>query len=50
MPDGKEYVVPDLRYYECPKCGERVYDSEAMRSIQAKSPAFRRGARRRKTA
>ncbi|MEJ5311589.1 MAG: YgiT-type zinc finger protein [Anaerolineae bacterium] len=34
------YVVPDLEFYQCPQCGERVYDREAMRKIEAYSPAF----------
>src|SRR3990172_9458535 len=40
---GREYVVPDLTFYECPVCGERVFDREAMRRIEAISPAFRNG-------
>jgi len=39
---GVAYVVPDLEYYECPQCGERVYDRDAMRKIEAHGPAFRR--------
>jgi len=38
--EGKEYTVPNLRYHECPDCGEKVYDREAMRAIEARSPAF----------
>jgi len=37
------YVVPKLAFYECPRCGEKVYDREAMRKIEAHSPAFRNG-------
>jgi YgiT-type zinc finger domain-containing protein len=37
---GEAYSVPALEFYECPDCGERVYDREAMRRIQAASPAF----------
>jgi len=37
---GRTYRVPKLEYYECPRCGERVYDREAMRKIEARSPAF----------
>jgi len=37
---GKTYTVADLEYSECPDCGERVYDREAMRKIEAHSPAF----------
>lgn len=28
-------TVPDLEFYECPNCGERVYEPEAMRRIDA---------------
>ena len=38
--DHQVYVVPDLEFYQCPQCGERVYDREAMRKIEAYSPAF----------
>jgi len=37
---GQTYVVPGLEFYECPQCGERVYDRDAMRRIEAQSPAF----------
>jgi YgiT-type zinc finger domain-containing protein len=37
---GQSYTVPSLEFYECPVCGERVYDREAMRRIQEHSPAF----------
>jgi len=37
---GEAYTVPNLEYYECPDCGEKVYDREAMRKIEAHSPAF----------
>lgn len=47
---GKEYTVPNLEYYECPDCGEKVYDREAMRLIEAHSPAFNRAASKRKPA
>lgn len=38
---GQTYVVPRLTYFECPKCGERLYDRGAMRKIQNYSPAYR---------
>lgn len=47
---GEEYTVPDLEYYECPDCGEKVYDREAMRQIEAHSPAFKRSTSKRKPA
>ena len=37
---GQTYVVPALTFYECPVCGERVFDREALGQIQAASPAF----------
>lgn len=37
---GQQYIVPSLEFYECPDCGEKVYDREAMRKIEAFSPAF----------
>jgi|LGVE01.1.fsa_nt_gb YgiT-type zinc finger domain-containing protein len=37
---GQSYTVPSLEFYECPDCGERIYDREAMRRIEAHSPAF----------
>ena len=39
---GKAYVVPTLEYYECPDCGEKVYDQGAMRKIESYSPAFQK--------
>jgi YgiT-type zinc finger domain-containing protein len=38
--EGQSYTVPRLDFYECPDCGERIYDREAMRRIEACSPAF----------
>ena len=37
---GQTYVVPALDFYECPVCGERVFEREALDRIQAYSPAF----------
>jgi YgiT-type zinc finger domain-containing protein len=39
--EGTTYSVPDVTYYVCPDCGEELYDGEAVRKIQAESPAFR---------
>jgi hypothetical protein len=39
---GRSYAVPSLEFYECPVCGEKAYDPEAMRKIEATSPAFNR--------
>ena len=38
--EGRTYTVPELEFYECADCGERIYDREAMRRIEACSPAF----------
>ena len=37
---GEKYVVPDLEYWECEGCDEKIYDREAMRKIEAYSLAF----------
>jgi predicted RNA-binding Zn-ribbon protein involved in translation (DUF1610 family) len=37
---GQCYTVESLEFHECPDCKERVYDPEAMRAIEANSPAF----------
>jgi len=37
---GQTYIVPGLEFHECPQCGERVYDRDAMRRIESQSPAF----------
>ncbi len=34
------YTVPKVELYECPNCGEKVYDHEAMLKIEACSPAY----------
>jgi YgiT-type zinc finger domain-containing protein len=46
---GKTYLVEGLEFYECPVCGERVFDREAMRKIEAHSPAFLRSREIKKT-
>lgn len=40
--EGQEYVVPAVTFYECPDCGEKVYDREAMLKIEACSPAYKK--------
>jgi YgiT-type zinc finger domain-containing protein len=37
---GQCYTVPSLEFYECPVCGEKVYDRQATRKIEDHSPAF----------
>ncbi len=41
---GRRYTVDNLEFYECPDCEEKVYDPEAMRAIEANSPAFTKSA------
>jgi len=36
----QDYTVPSLEFYECPDCGEKIYDRHAMRRIEACSPAY----------
>ncbi len=47
---GKRYTVKALRYFQCPQCGEKVYDPAAMRRIEAVSPAFPKRQRARRSA
>ena len=39
---GQTYRVPDVEFHECPDCGEKIYDRDAMQKIEAHSPAFAR--------
>ncbi len=39
---AQTYVVPMLDFYDCPNCGEKVYDHDAMLKIEAHSPAYRK--------
>jgi len=45
---GETYVVPALEFHECPDCGERIYDRDAMRKIEAYSPAYSKMRRNKK--
>ena len=38
--EGQTYEVANLEHYVCPDCGEKLYPPEAMRKIQACSPAY----------
>ncbi|MEW6367943.1 MAG: type II toxin-antitoxin system MqsA family antitoxin [Acidobacteriota bacterium] len=40
--EGHSYTVPAVEFYHCRKCGEKVYDREAMLKIEAFSPAYRK--------
>ena len=37
----KKYNIEALEFHECPLCGEQVFGRDAMRRIEARSPAFR---------
>ena len=37
---GQKYVVTNLEYYLCEDCGEKIYPRDAMRRIEAHSPAY----------
>ena len=37
---GQTYIVPKVGFYDCPNCGEKVYDHEAMSKIKTYSPAY----------
>ncbi len=39
---GQTYTVPSVEFYDCPNCGEKVYDREAILKIEAYSPAYRK--------
>ena len=47
---GEVYTVPDLEFHECPACGEEMYDAQAMRKIEAYSPAYAKTRARKKAA
>ena len=36
---GKPYSVPGVEFYECPDCGEQIFDPVAMRQIEQRSHA-----------
>ena len=38
----KKYDVPQVEFYACPDCKERVFSPEAMRAIYEVSPAYRK--------
>ncbi len=39
---AQTYIVPKVDFYDCPNCGEKVFDREAMAKIKAYSPAYRK--------
>ena len=47
---GKSYTVTGLEFQECPVCHEKVFAPEAMRRIEAVSPAFAKSRRLKRSA
>jgi YgiT-type zinc finger domain-containing protein len=43
--NGQPYSVPNVDFFECPRCGEKLFGQAAMDKIQSYSPAFARPAR-----
>ena len=35
---GRRYTVPNVPFDECPDCGEKVFDRDAVRKIQSHRP------------
>ncbi|MDI6770703.1 MAG: YgiT-type zinc finger protein [Anaerolineales bacterium] len=40
MYKGLTYTVPKVGFYDCPNCGEKVYERETMLKIEFHSPAY----------
>ena len=38
--EGQSYIVQDVTYHRRADCGDQVYGPEAVRRIQAESPAY----------
>jgi len=47
---GKSYTAPNVEFHDCPVCGEKVFDPEAVRLIQSYSPAFAKSRRMKRSA
>ena len=44
---GRKYTAPELEFFDCPDCGEKVYSREIIREIES---CYERPKARRKTA
>jgi YgiT-type zinc finger domain-containing protein len=42
---GHVYIAPDIEFSECPNCGEKLYDQQALRKMESFRPKGRRKAR-----
>ena len=47
---GQKYVAPAVRFHECPECGEKLYDRDALRQMQNHRPAMFKTRPRRRSA
>jgi YgiT-type zinc finger domain-containing protein len=47
---GESYAVTNVEFHECPVCAEKVFAPEAVRRIQAVSPAFAKSRRMKRSA
>lgn len=44
---GRSYSAPGIEFYECPDCGERVYEASGLRQIEKHSmTSIKRGSTR----
>jgi len=44
---GQVYTAPAIQFHECPDCGEKLYDRQAMQKMESCRP---KGRRRRRVA
>jgi YgiT-type zinc finger domain-containing protein len=42
---GVVYTARAIEFHECPDCGEKLYDREAMRKMESSRPKMRRKTR-----
>lgn len=44
---GQTYVAPAIEFHECPDCGEKLYDRQAMQKMESYRPQITKRARKR---
>ncbi len=37
---SQSYIVPDVGFFICPDCGEKLFDHEALEKMKLFSPAY----------
>ena len=47
---GQPYTAPAITFHECPDCGERLYDRDAMRKMESFRPSATKPRGKRKIA